>query len=189
MNSPIDIINRKNQLTGRKSTPEDASNRGLWHRGAHVFIFTPTGRVLIQKRRPDVVQYSGLLDIGVAGFVDSGETPEQAAIREIKEEVGLDIPVESLLFLNLVRYNHRWKFRQKQKISRSIIYNYAVQLPHEHNNVIAQVDEVAWIGFLPTRSVLWLIRNGSLHRVGHLVPMYAYYRKAMKQALRALRAR
>ena len=54
-------------------------------------LFDDRGRVLLQKRG----------DSGKWGFpggaIELGETPEEAAVREVKEETGLDVKVESLI--------------------------------------------------------------------------------------------
>lgn len=54
-------------------------------------IFNDKGEVLLQRRG----------DFGKWGFpggaVELGETPEQAAIREVKEETGLDVEINRLL--------------------------------------------------------------------------------------------
>ena len=54
-------------------------------------LFDQEGKVLLQKRG----------DSGKWGFpggaVELGETPEQAAIRELKEETGLDVEIESFI--------------------------------------------------------------------------------------------
>lgn len=183
---PISIIDKNNRLTGELSNPEDASNRGLWHRGAHAIIVTPSKRVLVQRRDPSAIQHANMIELGVGGFVDSGETPEQTIIREIKEETGLIIQKSQLTFLGLTKYNHRWRFKNRQKTTRTIIYSYAVQLVSEHNDVHPQRGEVAWIGFIPLRSAGWLMRRGSLKQLGHLLPTYAYYRKIMKQTIDSL---
>lgn len=186
MLSPIDIINKKNRLTGRVSDPEEANQRGYWHRGAHIFVFTPSGRVLAQRRSKTTLQHAGLVELGAAGFVDSGETPEMAAARELKEEVGLTVSPNDLIFLGTTRYNHRWGKLSRLKTSRGIIYNYAIMLPVEENTLTLEHDEVEWAGFIPAKSAQWLVLRGSLKRLGHMTPMYAYYRKQLRQALHVL---
>jgi 8-oxo-dGTP pyrophosphatase MutT (NUDIX family) len=120
---PIDIITRNNRRTGRISNPEDASNRGLWHRGVHVIIATPSGQLLVQKRSEDMIQHPGMLDIGVGGFVDSGETPEMAGIREVYEETGIKATTDQLIFLGVTKFNHRWRYKDRQK---SVVRLYTV---------------------------------------------------------------
>lgn len=62
-----------------------------------VVIFVPDGTpegdgvVLIERRNPP---YGWALP---GGFVDEGETCEQAAVREMKEETGLDVVLTGLL--------------------------------------------------------------------------------------------
>ncbi len=184
---PIDIVTRDNKLTGKISSPEEATNHGLWHRGVHAIIIAPNGNVLVQRRSKNAVQYPGMIDIGVGGFVDSHETPEHAIIREIKEETGLNIAQDQLVFLGKRRLNHRWNFRNKRKISRVILYNYAVRLSHSANHLTPQPDESEWVGFIPRRSALWLVHHGSLRRIGQLVPIITYYRNLLKQAAKFIR--
>lgn len=185
---PIDIINKNNQLTGEVSDPEDANLKGLWHRGVHVLIYTDDGHVLVQKRSATMKRNPGKLDLSAGGFVDSGETPEQAAAREIKEETGLAITASQLKLVNLTRYNHRWKDGKTRKISRTIIYTYLYRIESSDMPLIAQREEVAWLGFLPLRSVQWLVRRHSLTSLGKLNGMYSYYAKLMRATTQALKS-
>ena len=54
-------------------------------------LFDDAGKVLLQKRG----------DSGKWGFpggaIEIGETPEEAVVRELKEETGLDVEIESLI--------------------------------------------------------------------------------------------
>lgn len=181
---PIDIVNRFNRKTGKTALPDEVTNKGFWHRGAHVILVTPSGRVLIQKRNNHAIQRPGLLDIGAGGFVDVGELPEETAIREVAEETGIHLTSLDLIFLGTTRYNHRWKYNKGTKISRAILYNYVAVLPSEHVDILPQQGEVEWVGFIPARSALWLIHKGSLRRLGKLVSTYSYYRKLLKRALK-----
>jgi 8-oxo-dGTP pyrophosphatase MutT (NUDIX family) len=186
---PIDIINKNNQLTGEISDPENANLKGLWHRGVHVLVYTKDGHVLAQKRSTTMKRNPGKLDLSAGGFVDSGETPEQAAVREVKEETGLTIDASQLSLVNLTRYNHRWKDGSKQKISRAIIYTYLYKIDSTDIPLIAQRSEVAWLGFLPLRSVQWLVRRHSLASLGKLNGMYGYYAKLMRATAQAIQER
>ena len=47
------------------------------------------GKLLILKRSDKVKTYKGLWG-GVAGYIEENETPYETAIKEIKEEAGLD---------------------------------------------------------------------------------------------------
>lgn len=59
------------------------------------------GKVLLAKRGRD--PFKGAYDI-IGGFMEVGEIPEEAAIREAKEETGLDIKITSLLGIYSDRY-------------------------------------------------------------------------------------
>ena len=59
-----------------------------------VAVIIREGRVLI-ARRPDHVHQGGLLEFP-GGKVEMGETVQQALVREIAEETGLRVPLQSL---------------------------------------------------------------------------------------------
>lgn len=85
--------------TGMTKTKAEIHEQGFWHRAAHVWIYNSAGEILLQLRATDKDSYPGLLDISAAGHVDAGEEPIQAAIREIREEIGLEVKAEQLDFL------------------------------------------------------------------------------------------
>lgn len=59
------------------------------------------GKVLLARRGKD--PHKGSLDI-IGGFMEEDELPEEAAIREAKEETGLDVNITSLLGIYVDRY-------------------------------------------------------------------------------------
>ena len=70
--------------------------RGLWHRTVHVWIYRCPHTLLFQKRGKNKDSHPGLWDVSAAGHMEAGEDPEQAAVREVKEELGFDINKELL---------------------------------------------------------------------------------------------
>lgn len=63
---------------------------------ARVLLMDDAGRVLVMRGH-DVNQPERSWWFTVGGGIDAGETPEQAALRETREEVGIDLPAETLV--------------------------------------------------------------------------------------------
>lgn len=62
----------------------------LRHRAVQVVVVDPAGRVWLQKRSAAKDAYPGAWDLSATGHVDPGETYDQAARRELAEELGID---------------------------------------------------------------------------------------------------
>jgi 8-oxo-dGTP diphosphatase len=67
-------------------------------------IILDRGKVLI-TRRPDESRHAGFWEFP-GGKIDSGESPEQALTREIREELGVEIDVETIF--EVVHYRYDW---------------------------------------------------------------------------------
>ncbi len=85
---PIQIVDEQDRPIGGASIDE-AREKGLYHRIARIMVEDNQGRVLLQFRNNKVVAYPNCWDNSAAGHVDEGETYEQAAYRELDEEIGL----------------------------------------------------------------------------------------------------
>jgi 16S rRNA (adenine1518-N6/adenine1519-N6)-dimethyltransferase len=68
----------------------------LRHRAVHVLIFNQFGEVFLQKRSIWKDTNPGKWDSSAAGHVDAGESYEEAARRELHEELGIECPVERI---------------------------------------------------------------------------------------------
>ncbi len=64
----------------------------LRHRAVHILVFNQNRELLLQKRSPWKDKNPGLWDSSTAGHVDAGETYDQAAHRELQEEIGISVP-------------------------------------------------------------------------------------------------
>ncbi len=177
----IDIVDNNNQLTGSESTIDHAMKKGLWHRGAHIIVYTKTGYVLVQKRSSTMVTHPGYLDISCGGFVDAGETPEIAAVRELKEELGIHISTQELSLLEVRRKNHAWP--RTKRYDRTFLYCYAVCLPDHHMSLShLQKEEVESAQFLTFREANRLITRHHIQGLGRIEPLYGFYRTLLGNA-------
>ena len=57
----------------------------------HVCLFNKQGEMLIQRRSMAKKSYPGRWDVSVGGGVLAGETAREAAVREAREELGIEI--------------------------------------------------------------------------------------------------
>jgi isopentenyl-diphosphate delta-isomerase type 1 len=67
----------------------DAHRQGLRHRAVHILVFNSAGQVFLQERSLSKDINPGLWDTSSAGHVDFGESYDQCAIRELREELGI----------------------------------------------------------------------------------------------------
>lgn len=74
---------------------------GLWHASAGVLVRSTDGRRLYVHRRTDTkAMFAGMHDCLAGGVIDPGETPVQAATRELAEELGVSgVPLTPLASL------------------------------------------------------------------------------------------
>lgn len=95
----FDVLNDKGEFTNQIETREKCHKQGLWHRSVYAFIFNKNGDVLLQKRSANKKLWPNLWDITAGGHVLAGEFGEQALIREIKEELNIDVHENEIKYL------------------------------------------------------------------------------------------
>lgn len=84
----ITVVDENDTLIGYEEYPK-AIAEGMIRRVACVFVRDASGRFLLQKRS-EHVRCPYLFDAAATGHVDEGESYEEAALRETKEEIGLE---------------------------------------------------------------------------------------------------
>jgi len=62
----------------------------------YIALVDPTGRIYIQHRAASKRLWPGRKTISASGHVDPGETFAQAAVREVREELGIELSEEDL---------------------------------------------------------------------------------------------
>jgi 8-oxo-dGTP pyrophosphatase MutT (NUDIX family) len=107
------------------STELETSYGGVVVRGAELLVITPAGR-----------HTTGL----PKGGLEAGETPEQAATREVREETGIVASVREPL--GDVRYTYRRDGRRVRKTVHYFLFDYVEGSTDDHDH---EVDDARWI--------------------------------------------
>lgn len=99
MEENFDVLNELGEFTGEIASREDCHKKGLWHRAVYGFIIDENKNVLLQKRSVTKKMWPNLWDITAGGHVNAGEFGRQALIREVKEELGIEITDDDIKYL------------------------------------------------------------------------------------------
>ena len=95
MNAPqeeiLDLVNEQDEVIGNMPRSEVHAKRLHNHRFINCFIKNSEGRLWIPRRQKNKKLFPSALDFSVGGHVSSGETYEEAFIREAMEELNLDV--------------------------------------------------------------------------------------------------
>ncbi len=145
----FDIVNENDIVIGQACREECNSNPELIHRAVFVIIFNDKNEILWQKRSMTKDIGPGLWTISACGHVDMGEDYAVAAVRETKEELGVDVEVE-FLGKFLFKYNHENEY--------SAVFRAKSQGPFD-----PAPDEVDQVRFLPLEKALELDKQGEMN--------------------------
>ena len=83
------IVDETGDVIGSATRGECHNGSKLLHPVVHLHVFNSKGEVYLQKRPEWKDIQPGKWDTSVGGHLDYGETPEQALIREVREELGI----------------------------------------------------------------------------------------------------
>jgi isopentenyl-diphosphate delta-isomerase type 1 len=92
----IDVLTPDGAPTGVAKPKPDVHRDGDWHRSVHVWIIASDGHILVQRRALTKENNPGLWDVSSAGHIEAGESATHAAIREVNEELGIDLNADEL---------------------------------------------------------------------------------------------
>ena len=109
----FDIVDENNQLLGIQKPRSIVHSKILdWHRATHIWIVNDQGKVLCQQRSLTKDANPGKWQSFFGGHVIAGQTYDQNAVQELKEELGLNIQVSDLTSLYIRKSESARHFSQ-----------------------------------------------------------------------------
>jgi isopentenyldiphosphate isomerase len=85
----MDVYSEGGVPTGDVKSYDEIHQKGLWHKGVHLWIINSRGDILLHRRSQKVQTRPGLWENSAGGHIDAGYTSLQTAERELHEELGI----------------------------------------------------------------------------------------------------
>ena len=112
----------------------------LWHREIACWILNEKNEILLQRRSSSKKQQPNMLAV-TTGHIDLNESPIEAALREVKEEVGIDdLKEEDFIFIDTFKAENLNNYHYK--------YIYLLKTRKKLDDFIMQESEVSELLFV-----------------------------------------
>ena len=148
----LDERDEMGEVTGRTQARLVMHRSGQLHGTAHVWLIRPNDKsgfdLLLQKRSKNKDAFPGCYDISSAGHLPAGWDYLPSAVRELKEELGLEVSEKELHFAGVCRNEEKTEFHGKPFYNREISQVFVCTLPVKEEELTLQKEEV--------EAVLWM---------------------------------
>ena len=136
----LDVLDGDGNPTGATAEKDDAHARGLWHQVSYIWVVNSRGELLMGRRSALKKERKHWWTYSALGHVQAGETPAAGAVREIKEEIGIDVKESELKLLRITKKSEKKEFVHAFVVRRDLpVENYVVD-PRE----IEAIKYVPW---------------------------------------------
>lgn len=146
----FDIVDDNGLPTGGIVSREIAHRDGIRHRTAHVWIVRRKENgydILLQKRSREKDSFPGMYDTSSAGHIPAGDESLESAIRELKEELGIEAEPGELKYAGIFRDQYEKEFHgsmfRDNEVSRVYVYTEPVEI-ETLTLQESEVEEVRW---------------------------------------------
>jgi isopentenyldiphosphate isomerase len=138
----LKIFDEQRNLIG-VATREEVHKKGHWHETFHCWLVSREAEgnyLYFQLRSAGKKDYPNLLDITAAGHLLANETVEDG-VREVKEEIGIDVSIEELLSLGIISYSNK----HEDLIDNELAHVFLLEKNFSFDDFHLQLEEVSGI--------------------------------------------
>jgi 16S rRNA (adenine1518-N6/adenine1519-N6)-dimethyltransferase len=122
-NEPFPVVDKNDEVRGY-ATRSEVHGNNLRHRAVHILIFNQAGELYLQQRSRWKDRHPLKWDSSAAGHVTAGETYDETARRELREELGVDVPLAKIFTLNAsARTDHEFIWGYRGIVAASLVPN------------------------------------------------------------------
>lgn len=151
----LDVLDEHGDYTGRVEARDVCHKEGLWHRAVVLFLINSKNEVLLQKRSASKKLWPNMWDVTAGGHVLAGEFGFEAATREMKEELGIEIKQNEILFLEgIVTSNLKGEIKNNH-FNEYFVCHKDVKI----EDIKIQEEEVTEVKWFSKEEILEMIAN------------------------------
>ncbi len=152
----FDILDDNGNKTGKIKLRSEVHRDGDWHKAVHIWIINNNGDVLLQRRCATKDSNPNMLDISSAGHLSAGDDSLSSAIRELKEELNIDIKSEELQFIKTIK--------RSSKYTSTFINNefddlYILRTTKSIDDMKYQEEEISEIFYVPYKEFKKMVED------------------------------
>ncbi len=152
----FDILDENGNKTGKAKLRSEVHRDGDWHKAVHIWIINDKGDILLQRRCATKDSNPNMLDISSAGHLTAGDDSLSGAIRELKEELNIDIEPNELQFIKTIK--------RSSKYTSTFINNefddlYILRTTKSIDDMKYQEEEISEIFYVPYKEFKNMVNN------------------------------
>jgi isopentenyl-diphosphate Delta-isomerase len=161
----ITLYDEEGNALNKGKRIDQAHKDGDWHAAVHVWIYNPkTKKLLIQKRGSHMYSHANYWDISAAGHVSFGSTEIETAHAEVKEELGLDLPLDDFIHLTTIKTG---KNIGRERINNEFNPVYLVMKDIDIDEITKQKEEVGAVKWVSIPEFKKMIEDKDTLVVAH----------------------
>lgn len=174
-----DLYDRNRIKLNQTMVRGEKQPKGTFRMTVNIAMFDNSGRMLIQRRQPFKHGWSNMWDFTAGGSAVSGETSEQAAERELFEEIGYKASFEDNLPVFTINFENNWGEYGFEDF-------YVIYAEPDISKLSLQYEEVAEVKWATLDEILSMIDDGTfIPRQKGFVEFLFYMRNARSTITKA----
>ena len=152
----FDLLDENGERIGKTKLRSEVHRDGDWHKAVHIWIINNKGDILLQRRCATKDSNPNMLDISSAGHLSAGDDSLTGAIRELKEELNLDVKKEDLEYIKTLK--------RSSKYTETFINNefddlYILRTDKKLEDMEYQKEEISEIMYVPYKEFKKMVQN------------------------------
>lgn len=146
----LQIVDEKTgSLVGKQVPRKEVIEQKLWCRSTNIFVMNSKGQVLCHQRSMNKERYPGWWMTHFGGHVSGEESYDENAIKEVHEEIGIEVKPEELL---------PWRTSRKD-ISRLWMRDYITIFDGDTSELVLQKSEIEQVKWFSPEEIFAALDN------------------------------